>query len=310
MYGQNTKEKNKIQESRVILKEYNKKNLAMQNFQGFTYFGIGTNILKSSSNSSINNRNIIYNKDLSDQQLYEAFGKYKTYKDKNGKTVFYSDNNLYKGNEDVEVINFQNNIDGFPNIGNSCYMNSFLQILLHTPKFLEYLSEYENIDNIDSESLIYNLKLLAKFPYNSNYLKNIKSIMGDVNPKYGTFSPGDSQNFAIDFLDQLICECKNEKSNDDSTKSKNIIQSKIKSYKSFCEDYHNKKDKIEKLFQFTEIGKRTSSTGKYTFSINLHIELSFPPNCKNPIDIYTLLDCKYSKKIDIWLIINIFINRG
>ena len=96
MYGQNTKEKNKIQESRVILKEYNKKNLAMQNFQGFTYFGIGTNILKSSSNSSINNRNIIYNKDLSDQQLYEAFGKYKTYKDKNGKTVFYSDNNLYK----------------------------------------------------------------------------------------------------------------------------------------------------------------------------------------------------------------------
>lgn len=30
---------------------------------------------------------------------------------------------------------------GFPNIGNSCYMNSFLQILLHCPNFLKELKK-------------------------------------------------------------------------------------------------------------------------------------------------------------------------
>ena len=119
--------------------------------------------------------------------------------------------------------------------------------------------------------------------------------MGEVNSKYGTFNPGDSQSFAIDFIDQLISECKNENSNDGSVKS-SYIQSKAKSYKIFCEEFHNKKDKIEKLFQFTEIAKQTISTGNYNFSVNLNIELSFPLNCSNPIDIYALLDCKYSKK--------------
>ena len=38
--------------------------------------------------------------------------------------------------------------------------------------------------------------------------------MGEVNSKYGTFKPGDSQSFVIDFLDKLISESKNENSED------------------------------------------------------------------------------------------------
>ena len=73
--------------------------------------------------------------------------------------------------------------------------------------------------------------------------------MGNVNPKYKTYTPGDSQNFAIDFLDQLISECKDEDSNGDSYESNyDKVISKTKKYFKFYKNYNNKKDKIEKLF--------------------------------------------------------------
>ena len=40
--------------------------------------------------------------------------------------------------------------------------------------------------------------------------------MGEVNSKYGTFEPGDSQSFAIDFLVKFFSESKFENSVDQS----------------------------------------------------------------------------------------------
>jgi ubiquitin C-terminal hydrolase len=168
-------------------------------------------------------------------------------------------------------------------------MNAFLQILLHTPYFLKILYEYKDFDN---STLIFNLKMLSIYPSNSEYLKQIKKIMGNINPKYGTLTPGDSQNFAIDFLDKLISESKEEESNEDSYESNyDKVISKIKKYQKFCENYNNKKDKIEKLFQFTEISKLN---GNFNFSVYLNIELSFPQNCCNKISLIRLLNDKYS----------------
>ena len=286
------KEKNKIINCRNYLQNnYYKAYLEIQCYERFSY--IGNKVLNTMGINNIQKSNVVYGyKDLSDKELYQMFGTYNTSKDENGKTIFFTDSKLYKQSENVKVTNFINSINGFANIGNSCYMNSFLQILFHTPYFLEYIEEYKDYD---SDTLIYNIKFLSKYPYKSQYLYNIKSIMGEVNSKYGTFNPGDSQSFAVDFIDQLISECKDEFSNDESVKS-SYIQSKAKSYKTFCEEFHNKKDKIERLFQFTEISKQTTSTGNYNFSININIELCFPLNCSNPINIYTLLDGKYSRK--------------
>ena len=287
------KEKNKIIDCRNYLQKnyYKAPYLKIQCYERFSY--IGNKVLNSMGINNIQKSNVIYgNKDLSDKELYQMFGTYNASKDKDGKTIFFTDSKLYKQSENVKVTNFINSINGFANIGNSCYMNSFLQILFHTPYFLEYIEEYKDYD---SNTLIYNIKFLSKYPYKSQYLYKIKSIMGEVNSKYGTFNPGDSQSFAVDFIDQLISECKDEFSNDESVKS-SCIQSKAKSYKTFCEEFHNKKDKIERLFQFTEIAKPTTFTGNYNFSININIELCFPLNCSNPIDIYTLLNGKYSRK--------------
>ena len=44
--------------------------------------------------------------------------------------------NIHKENINYFCENFELEKIGFYNIGNSCYMNSFLQILLHIPNFL------------------------------------------------------------------------------------------------------------------------------------------------------------------------------
>ena len=234
-----------------------------------------------------------FNRDLSDEELYQTFGTYKTFKDNQGKTVFYTDTKLYQGKQNVVIANFPELTIGFPNIGNSCYMNSFLQILLHAPNFLTNLHKY-GVKNYNDDSLIYNLLYLSNYPYNSGYLKNIKKIMGEVNSKYAYLIPGDSQSFAIDLLDALISECKGEDSKEDSLDSIcELNWSKQKCYNEFCKKYHNKKDRIEKMFQFTEI-IRKNQIKNYDFNINLHIELSFPPNFNGTISLTKLLDDKYS----------------
>ena len=153
----------------------------------------------------------IIDKNCSNEELYEKIGKYNTRKDKSNEVIYYNDNNKYfKKNEKIEK--FQIHTIGFSNIGNSCYM-TFLQILFHIPNFLNALSEYD-IEDYSQDTLIYYIFYLSKFPFNSEYLYKITKIMGEVNSKYGTFEPGDSQSFAIDFLDKLISQSKNENSED------------------------------------------------------------------------------------------------
>ena len=53
-------------------------------------------------------------------------------KEKIIKRIEIVEGNNIKCNNNYEY----NTTQGFDNIGNSCYMNSFLQILLHCPNFL------------------------------------------------------------------------------------------------------------------------------------------------------------------------------
>jgi hypothetical protein len=153
---------------------------------------------------------------------------------------------------------------------------------------------------MDKNSLIYNIVCLSKYPYNTNYLMGIKSIMGEIDQKYKTLIPSDSQHFAIDFLTKLILECRNDNLSSDSDESiydKNL--SKKESYKNFCTNYHDGKDIIEKLFEFVEIKKSKASNHSYHFSINFQIELCFPKQHIDKIDVTTLIKNKYSLLEDV-----------
>ena len=286
-----------INSIRMILLNYYKNNyktsLKVVNNTSFTY------LANKEFQSNLKSDNIInYNdQEFSDEETKDNFYELKNYYDNSGQIVYYSDKKLYKDKKNIKVNDFSKCIVGFLNIGNSCYINSFLQIILHTPNFLKYLNYLFQNQSYGKDTLIYNLFYLSKYPYDPNYILEIKKIMGKIDKKYKTFIPGDSQNFAIDFLAQIINECKNNDysgDSDESTNDKGL--SKFQCFTKFCKNYHNKKNKIEKLFQFVEIRTKKSSMHNYHFSIELHIKLCFPPNCNNTIDLTTLLNNKYLKK--------------
>ena len=157
------------------------------------------------------------------------------------------------------------------------------------------MNKYKDLKYNNDEHLKFNLRKLSEYPYNSDYLKNIKKIMGKTNPKYETYTPGDSQNFAKDLIDKLICESKDEDLGNESycnnLENKSVKFNKFTQYQNFANEY-NKKDRIEKLFQFAEISQKSPSK-IYSFSIVLHIELLFPPEQNKLLSLKDLLEYKY-----------------
>ena len=88
---------------------------------------------------------------------------------------------------------------------------------------------------------------LSEYPHDSKYLKEIKYIIAKTFPKYGEYTQNDTPNFAIDFIDAMINEIKEETSfmsdfNDkDDNKEINIINDNIlyktKKYKAFLTEF-------------------------------------------------------------------------
>lgn len=193
---------------------------------------------------------------------------------------------------------------GFKNIGNTCYMNSFLQIILHIPNFLP---ELKKIMNIEKDSLIFNLIKLSEYPSNDKYLYEIKKIMGKIDIKYGEFIQSDTQSFAIDFINAMINQIKNETSfssissqseDYDNVKIEDIKKKKFNIFKSDLEK-RGEKTFIEDLFLFIDFSTRYKDNliNVKTMSFNLlsNLELFFPKNNENKsFTLYELLDIKYS----------------
>lgn len=205
------------------------------------------------------------------------------------------------------------NLFGFTNIGHSCYMNSFLQILLNTPHFLEILKQSSKESS--NHPLIDDLIKLSETP-KIRLLKEIKRIMAEEDESFGKDVQNDSQEFGIKLINKIIMILKGnvffseEENYDDEEinliKNQNYKKNKFNQY---ITKYYKKENEIllEKMFQFHEIiynidinEKEVGKYKKIDFNSFINIDLVFPNNNDlftffNSYKLYDLLKDKYPK---------------
>lgn len=276
--------------------------------------------LFNSCNQFIRETLNIENQDINDDILENnGFNKYKNNQKENHSN--YTD---YKEKNDKNYpkiivrkkIKNENNLYGFPNIGHSCYMNSFLQLLLYTPHFLEKLKE--SYQGTREHPLIDSLLQLSSEYVTKNkieLLEIIKQSMAEVEESYGHKIQNDSQEFGINLISQIISIIKGEESFSDEDileEGGNDLEYnkeyKEKTFKNYLDKYCEKEIPLEKMFQFHEINfkvdiqeKKSISIKRIEFNSFLNIDLFFPKtqNKKYRYKLTDLLEYKYPKTPEI-----------
>ena len=194
----------------------------------------------------------------------------------------------------VKVDNPETKQIGLTNLVNDCYIISFLQILIHTPDFLDILKKHGDIDDI-----IKYLILVSEYPYNIQNFLNLKKSFEKINPEYSEYYSNDSQEFGIDLINYIINQLKkpvDESDEDDiiNFEDKDIITSKKEAFEKYMQ---NKKNlcELENLFLLNETQYFFSSiNNKMKISSNLHIELTLQKTMTLSIDLEDLLYNKYN----------------
>jgi hypothetical protein len=184
---------------------------------------------------------------------------------------------------------------------------------LHLPNFANQLKEVVREKNLNIKLVDYIIKLYDDRT-NTSYLKNIKFLMGKVNPKYGQYVQNDSQMFGIDLINEMIVSIKDEKFLNDSNEL--MMKSEIKEeinldnfekykkilFKEYKEEYNHKEENeicLEKMFQFHEYALKVKTKDnkninleKVDFETFLNIPLILSKE-RTEWDLVDLLKTKY-----------------
>lgn len=108
---------------------------------------------------------------------------------------------INKSNNTFEIKDiYYNQMKGFHNSGSTCYLNSFLQILIHIPGLIKLLKNYKS--KINENHLLYYLLNVADNPTNDN-LYYLKRKFNKLNSNCSYNGQDDSQEFGSEVLNIL-----------------------------------------------------------------------------------------------------------
>lgn len=111
---------------------------------------------------------------------------------------------------DIEEINYSKSINGlfrFYNKGGECYINSFLNILLHKDLFLNIINSLDmNYDNMKLITELIQLINNSKIEGMILDAKNIKDIMISINNEAYNGNGGNLKDLILDFVNEISSE--------------------------------------------------------------------------------------------------------
>lgn len=252
-----------------------------------------------------------FNKNIKSIKLFKD-------EEKKNNENFYSDsistiNTNFNDKSNIKIKEFDSRLFGLNNIGHSCYINSFLQILFRTPFFMKNLKLLNN-KNGNKDIFINSLIQLSENPDKEIIIIKLKKIMANEDKNYGNFSQKDSQEFGINLINKLINTFKGDYSffddEDEKLLNEKITIFDIEKYKNECfqkyiQKYFKNENEIflEKMFQFHESKliieveenkKEFEKIDRINFETSINIELTFPYYIKKKeFTINELLENRY-----------------
>ena len=215
------------------------------------------------------------------------------------------DNNHTKNKQKEEetLIDIVNKQKGITNIGNTCFINSSLQIFIHCPLFINKLITKINLINNKTTPIISNFisicDLMLKTKRNYISIHDFKNILGLNHKIFSGAFQQDSQEFIRIFLEDISRELNEIKYNGIY---RLLSNSDSKTKKMRDEDFHlnfiqREKSIIIDIFysQLVNIYTCQCNSTIYSFQKILDFPLLFPQNLKsNIISLKELLKFHFS----------------
>ena len=286
----------------------------LTNFQNYRNFNT-QRISQNKSFQSNYSRDSKTNNTLNNEEKSEVNKENISYTNNNNYLRKYS-RNINQNKEVSKEINIENKIEkeeenlmdivnkqiGIKNIGNTCFINSSLQIFIHCPLFISKLISKMKLINENTQVTsnflsICNLMLNTKTKYVSIY--SFKSLLGLKHKIFFGYMQNDSQEFIRIFLEDISQELNEAKEN---TLFRLLSNSDSKSKKIRDEDFHinfsrREKSIITETFYAQIVNIYTCQCKSMIFSFQkiLDFPLLFPEKINNNmISLYELLRLYFS----------------